>query len=94
MTDVLFLFILANVFERQDVATADVVGAYLNALMDDKVLVQVCEAEVNMLCKVNPEYTKLTTHENSNPVLYLRLVKALYRCIWLALLWYNFFLLH
>jgi hypothetical protein len=68
------------------VATADVVGAYLKAYMDDFVIMRFTGASVDILCKLNPEHAKLVVIENGVKVLYARLVKAIYGCVKSALL--------
>ena len=77
--------------ECRDVATANVVGAYLLADMNDFVMVKVTSESVDMMCRVRPEYKKHVIMEKSGKVLYLRLTKALYGCMQSALLWYNTF---
>ena len=77
--------------EKHHVVTADIAGAYLNAEMDDFVLVKFKGPALNIMYKVNPEYTKLIQKENGQNMMYLQLAKALYRCLKSALLWYNLF---
>eukprot|EP00979_Chaetoceros_neogracilis_P007249 scaffold1521_cov271-Chaetoceros_neogracile.AAC.57 len=50
--------------EKRDVATADVVGAYLNADMPDFVVLKLVGSAVDIMCMVNPKYKKFVTHEN------------------------------
>jgi hypothetical protein len=72
--------------ERQDVATADVVEAYLHAYIKDIVLLKITGQTVDILCKVSKEYQSFVCIEHGKPVIYLRLVKALYGCVKSALL--------
>jgi len=72
-------------------ATADVVGAYLNAEMLDFVLLWLTGDTIDIMCCVNPCYSQYMVFENSMKVLYLQLLKALYGCIQSALLWYKLF---
>ena len=72
-------------------ATADVVGAYLHASMPDYVLMKLVGDAVAIMISVNPKYEIFVVMENGKPVLYLRLLKALYGCVQSALLWYNLF---
>ena len=83
--------LLIEAKERRDVATADVVGAYLHADMDDFTLLKVEGASVDILCSVSEEYKKYVVYEHGKKVLYLLLLKALYGCVKSALLWYDLF---
>jgi hypothetical protein len=40
--------------ERRDIATADIAGAYLKALMDDYVIMKFTGDTVRILCEMNP----------------------------------------
>lgn len=42
----------------RDVAISDVVGAYLNALMDDFVIMKIVGREAELMCELNPEWWK------------------------------------
>ena len=70
---------------------ADVTGAYLNADMDDFVLIRLSGEDVDMMCDANPVYANFTTNDNGKKVLFLQLKKALYGCVKSALLWYRLF---
>ena len=90
--DALFLTILLNVSEHCDVRTADIMGAYLKAQMDDFVVVKFTGESIDILCKINPMYSSFITKEGGVKVIYVRLVvKALYGCVQSFLLWYNLF---
>ena len=82
---------MIDALERRDVATADVAGAYLNADMDDYVLMRLVGEDVDLMCDVNPSYEPYVTREGPKRVLYLRLAKALYGCVKSAMLWYRLF---
>jgi hypothetical protein len=41
--------------------------------------------------KVNPKYEAYIGYENGKKVLYMKLIKALYRCMQSAMLWYETF---
>ena len=82
---------MINALERRVVATADVAGAYLNADMDDYVLMCLVGDDVDLMCDVNPSYGPYVTREGRKRVLYLRLAKALYGCVKSAMLWYRLF---
>ena len=90
-TDALLLSIMIDAKEARDVATADVVGAYLKAFMDDFVIMKFTGESVDILCKMNPSHKRHVVLEGGVKVLYVRLVKALYGCVKSALLWYELF---
>ena len=90
-TDALMLSLMVDANERRDVATADVVGAYLHADMDEFVLLKLTHESVNIMCKVNKKYEEFVVIEKGKRVLYLQLLKALYGCVRSALLWYELF---
>jgi Reverse transcriptase (RNA-dependent DNA polymerase) len=90
-TDALMITLMVDAAERRDVATADVVGAYLHALMPDYVLMKLVGDAVDIMCSVNPRYNEFVAIEHGKKVLYLRLLKALYGCVKSALLWYDLF---
>lgn len=46
---------------------------------------------VDIMCKVNPEHKPNITYEKGKPVLYLKVLKAIYGCIESALLWFNLY---
>jgi len=54
----LILTLVVAAFEKRDVATADVPGAYLCAKMTDFVLVKLRDQSVEILCSCNREYEK------------------------------------
>ena len=60
----LVLSLLIDIQENMDVATADVVGAYLIADMDDHVIVKLMWESVDIMCKENPKYRKYVGREN------------------------------
>ena len=82
----LVITLLIDAKESRDVATADVVGIYLNAYMRDFVIIKLVGEEVELICKLNPEYRKYIVWERGKKVLNLQLIKALYGCIKSALL--------
>ena len=87
----LLLSLVIDALEHRDVATADVVGAYLMAMLNDFILVKLTGESVNIMCEVNPALRKYVTKEKKGKVLYLKLAKALYGCMQSALLWYETF---
>ena len=90
-SDAIMLTLMVDAIERRDVATADVAGAYLNAEMDDFVLMKLTGEDVQIMCDVNPSYAEYVTDEQGKVVLYLRLARALYGCVRSAMLWYKLF---
>jgi Reverse transcriptase (RNA-dependent DNA polymerase) len=92
-SDALFLTILIDANENRDVATADISGAYLHALMRDFVSLRFTGWAVDLLCEVNPEYAPYVVYKgrNNTKVLYVRCNKAIYGCVMSGLLWYELF---
>ena len=80
-----------DAFEGRDVATCDIKGAYLNAKMNEKVIMIFRGELVDYLVKTNPGKYEKFVHitKKGKKVLYVRLLKALYGCIQSALLWYE-----
>jgi Reverse transcriptase (RNA-dependent DNA polymerase) len=93
--DALYLSVMIDAYERRDVATADVAGAYLHALMKHFISMRFVGWAVDLLCEVNPEYTKYVVTERVNnkdvKVLYVRCNKAIYGCVVSGVLWYELF---
>ena len=87
----LIITMMIDAKEGRDVAIADVVGAYLLALMDDYVLVKLTGEPVETMCKISEKYEEYVTMEGGKRVLYLQLKKALYGCMQSAILWYDTF---
>jgi hypothetical protein len=90
-TTALMISIAIDAYEARDVATADVAGAYLNADMDDFVIIKFTGESVDILCAMDPSNKQYVNIENGTKVVYARLNKALYRCVKSALLWYKLF---
>jgi Reverse transcriptase (RNA-dependent DNA polymerase) len=89
--DALFLSVMIDAYENRDVATADVAGAYLHALMKRFISMRFVGWAVDLLCEVNPEYTKYVVYEGKVKVLYVRCNKAIYGCVVSGVLWYELF---
>ena len=70
---------------------ADIKGAYLNAKMNDSIIIIVENEMVDYLVEVNKEKYKPHIHytRKGKKILYVRLKKALYGCVQSALLWYR-----
>ena len=61
--DSLLITLLIDAWEKRDVATADVVGAYLNAYMEDFVIVKLVGDEVDISSNLNPVYKEYVNVE-------------------------------
>ena len=57
----LMITLLVDGYEHRDVATADFVGAYLLAKMDDFILVKVDGTSADIMRRVNPAFNKFVT---------------------------------
>ena len=90
-TDALLMTLIIDAMEEQEVGTADVPGAYLQANMEDCVILKMTGQSVDALCKTDDSYKEFVMTEQGKKVIYLRLKKALYGCIKSAMLWYNLF---
>jgi hypothetical protein len=82
------VILLVDTKKRRDV----VVEAYLNADMDDFILLKSTGGAVNIMCYIVAKYVDYVTTERSGKVLYTVLSKDLYGCVMSALLWYDIFL--
>ena len=89
--ETVLLTALIDAVEDRHVAVADVTGAYLNADMDDFVLIRLLGDDVDMMCNANPTYAEFVTCEKGRKTLFLQLKKVLYGCVKSALLWYRLF---
>jgi hypothetical protein len=58
--------IIIDAFEKRDVATANIAGAYLKAYMKDFTTMKFTGASADILCKMNQNYTKFVTLENES----------------------------
>ena len=87
----LLLSLFIDVNDNRDVATSYVVGAYLLVDTKDHVIVKLSGKIVEVMCKVNTKYIYFITQDNGKQALYLKLKKALYRCIQSAIFWYRTF---
>mmetsp|Transcript_26079 Transcript_26079/g.37077 ORF Transcript_26079/g.37077 Transcript_26079/m.37077 type:complete len:204 (-) Transcript_26079:2068-2679(-) len=83
--------IVIDAKENRAVATAHVAVVYLNADMNDLVVMKLRGEFVDMLWEVNPECSNFIVSSGQQQILYLRLDKALYGCVQSSLLWYKLF---
>ena len=63
------LTLLDDVRKTRDVATAEVVGSYLHAIMTDFVLMHFTVKMVKLMCEVNPDYKHFVTHKKGKNAL-------------------------
>jgi hypothetical protein len=77
-------------FEGREVAVVDIPDAYLSADMDEEVIMMLRGRLAELMVKTAPNiYSKYITVDAKNqPVLYVKLQKALYGCLRSALLFY------
>ena len=87
----LIISMMIDAKEGRDVATADIVDAYLLAQMDDYILAKLTGKLVETMCIISDTYKQYVTLEIGKKVLYLRLKKALYGYMQSAILWYDTF---
>ena len=83
------LSLLIDAEEKRDVATADVIGAYLMADMKYKVIVKMTGKAVDIMCKVTIHYIPFISPEKGRKIIYVRFKKALYGCMQSEILWYS-----
>ena len=78
-------------FEERFIAIADIPGAYLHAEMPkcNRVVLKLKSQFLDIMCQVNPEYTKYVRYEKDIKVLDLWVLRAIYGCLELTLLCYN-----
>jgi hypothetical protein len=67
-----------DAYERRDVATVDLPGAFMQADMDDVVHMRLIDVMVQLLMEIDASYAKFVCTENGKQVLYAQLAKALY----------------
>ena len=89
--EALIITSVIDAWEKRDVATFDVPGAYLHADLPQHkfALLKLRGKFVDIMCDVNPEYRKRVRFEKGVQVLYMKIFKALYGMIESALLWYE-----
>jgi len=81
-----------DAYEKRVTATADVTGAYLNAKMDEFLVMKIEGDMIGYMVQVDPKkYAPHVRVEHGRKVLYVQILRALYGCIRSGLLWYNLF---
>lgn len=89
-TEGLFLSCVIDAKEGRDVATTDIPGAFMQTDMNAMVYVRLSGPLAVMLARVNPKkYTKFVVTEKGKPVIYVRLLKALYGTLQASLLFWK-----
>jgi hypothetical protein len=63
LTDALMMSIMIDTWERCDVATADVAGAYIHAELDDFTLLKMEGESVDIMCGVCEHYKDFFKYE-------------------------------
>lgn len=77
--EAVFLSCLIDAYERHDVGTVDVPGAFMQTDMDELVHVRLTGTMAELLAQLDPTlYRKHITIEKGKQVLYVELKKALY----------------
>ena len=81
--EALLLKLVVDAYEGREVATFDVPGAYLHALIPDgkTILLKMRGVFVDIMCRINKEYTKHVLFEKGKKVLYVKVLRASYGCI-------------
>ena len=78
LIEALMMIILMVMHKNRQVLVAGIAGAYLNADMEDFVVMKFCDKMVDYMAQANPEqYGPYVKYENGKKVLYVRLLKAL-----------------
>ena len=89
-TEAVMLTATINALEERDVAVVDMPGAYLSADMDNEVHTVFRGTLAEMMVADDPElYRPFVSYKTGKAVLYVRLLKALYGCLKVALLFYD-----
>ena len=89
-TESVHLSCVIDAKERCDVATVDILGAFMQGDQDETAHMHLEGTLAELLTKCDPKlYRKYVVTENNKPVLYVELVKALYGTIHAALIFWH-----
>ena len=89
-TEAVFLMAVIDAWENRKVAVLDVPGAFMQVDMDKLVHVHFCREMVDKLLEINHDlYSSYVTEEKGEKVMYVELLKALYRTLWAARLFWE-----
>jgi hypothetical protein len=90
----IMLTAVINVHAGRDVMICDIPNAFIQALMpevkdgDERVMMKITGVLVDMLVELNPElYGPYLVYEKNRKVLYVQVIRAIYRMLEAALLW-------
>ena len=89
----LFATWIIDSIEDRKVKTFGFLGAYLHAEIpeEERVFMKFEKEFVDIMCEVNPEYKDHVRFEHGKKVLYVQVLKVIYRMIESALRWYELF---
>ena len=94
-TEALLLTAAIDTSDGQLVATCDITGIFLEADMDEFVLISLHREEIDALVKANENYEKFVhINKNGKKVLCLELIKAMYGCLKSARLFWELLSTH
>jgi hypothetical protein len=93
-TNSVMVTIIMDAYERRDVATASIAGAYLKAYMKDFTIMMFSGISFDILCKLDDKYKAYCADENGTKVIFVKLKKELYGCVQSDLLWCKMFHSH
>ena len=92
------MILLIDSQKGRDITVAEIPGAYLHASFPPgkKVILKLQGVFVYIMCSVNPDYNKdviIKINKNGGNVksLYICILRALYGCFELAVLWHNLY---
>ena len=89
-TEAVFLTAVIDALENRDVADLDVPGAFMQADINELMHVRFTGEMVNMLLQIDKEmYEDYVVMEKGEQVMYMELLKALYRTLCAALLFWQ-----
>ena len=89
-TESVLLSCVIDAKEQRDVATVDIPGAFMQGDQDETVHMHLEGTLAELLTKCDPMlYRQYVVTENNRPVLYVELIKALYRTLRAALIFWR-----
>ena len=89
-TESVLLSCVIDAKERRDVATVDILGAFMQGDQDQTVHMRLEGALAELLTKCDPKlYPQYVVTENKKPLLYMELIKALYETLHATLIFWR-----
>jgi hypothetical protein len=89
-TEALFLTAAINAHKHRKVVTIDIPGAFMQCDIDELIFMKLEGAMAHLLVKMDPiKYEPFLTYKNDKPILYVKLIKALYGTLQAALLFWE-----